>query len=37
MTMVPGLSDSGADEAEEFIINNENDEEAAEEEGEDVS
>lgn len=37
MTMVPGLSDSGADEAEEFIINNENDEEAAEEEGDDVN
>lgn len=36
MTMVPGLSDAGTEEGEEFIINQENDEEGAEEEGEDV-
>lgn len=36
MTMVPSLNDSGADEGEEFIINNDNEGEAVEE-SEDVS
>lgn len=36
MTMVPGLNDSGADEGEEFIINQETDEPIEVEDGEEV-
>lgn len=37
MTMVPGLAEAAGEEGEEFIINQENDEDAAEEEAEEVT